>query len=400
MASVINGQDNNNSFSVNLNSSSPNNFFNMERNGSLAGTFNTSNVCLLENIVNGSLTNIDTIQKISLIDAFNEEIIDYLDVIDPLKGKIAGIADQEIKYKVAMDPAVYSIGIDATVVNPNTNWIDEHVGELWWDLSTTKYIWYEQGELIYRKNNWGKLFPGATIDIYEWVETPYLPSEWSSLADTSEGLVNGISGQPKYADNSVVSVKQVYNSASNSFVNHYFYWVKNKVTIPNVKNRRISSYQVASIIADPTAYGLKYAEIISKDAIALSNIGSLLVDKNVHLNIGMDIINNSIPKHTEWLLLQENDPYSVPNSLLEKKLIDSLLGHDSLGNLVPDPSLTERTRYGVSIRPRQTLFKNRFEALRNLIEFSNSVLLSNQITGKYDFTNLNQQEEIQKNSYH
>ena len=341
-----------------------------------------------------SLTNIGSIQKISLIDSFNEEVVDYLDVIDPLKGKIAGIADQEIKYKVAMDPAVYSIGIDATVVDTNTNWIDDHVGELWWDLSTTKYMWYEQGELIYRKNNWGKLFPGATIDVYEWVETPYLPSEWSSLADTPEGLVDGISGQPKYADNSVVSVKQIYNSASNSFVNHYYFWVKNKVTIPNVKNRRISSYQVSSIIADPTAYGLRYAQIISNDAIALSNVGSLLVDKNIHLNVGLDVINNSIPKHTEWLLLQENDPYSIPNSLLEKKLIDSLLGHDSLGNLVPDPILTERTRYGVSIRPRQTLFKDRFEALRNLIEFSNSILIKNQITGKYDFTNLNQQEEV------
>ena len=61
MASVINGGDNNNSFSVNLNSTSLNNSFNMERSGgSLAATFNTSNVCLLENIVNGSLTNIDT----------------------------------------------------------------------------------------------------------------------------------------------------------------------------------------------------------------------------------------------------------------------------------------------------------------------------------------------------
>ena len=61
MASVINGNDNNNSFSVNLNSTSLNNSFNMERSGgSLAATFNTSNVCLLENIVNGSLTNIDT----------------------------------------------------------------------------------------------------------------------------------------------------------------------------------------------------------------------------------------------------------------------------------------------------------------------------------------------------
>ena len=54
MASVINGGDNNNSFSVNLNSTSLNNSFNMERSGgSLAATFNTSNVCLLENIVNG-----------------------------------------------------------------------------------------------------------------------------------------------------------------------------------------------------------------------------------------------------------------------------------------------------------------------------------------------------------
>jgi hypothetical protein len=340
------------------------------------------------------LTNIDSVQKVTLIDSFNENIIDYLDVIDPLKGKIAGIADQEIKYKAAFDPAVYSIGIDATVVDTNTNWLDDHVGELWWDLSTTKYIWYEQGELTYRKNNWGRLFPGSTIDVYEWVGTPYLPSEWSSLADTPEGLTQGMSGQPKFADNSVVSVKQVYNSTTNSFTNYYYYWVKNKVTVPNSKNRRISSYQVSSIIADPTVYGLKYAAVIAQDAVALSNVNSLLVNSSVHLNIAIDDINNSVPRHTEWLLIQEGNPQSVPNVLLEKKLLDSLLGHDSLGNLVPDPALSSRMKYGISIRPRQTMFKNRFEALRNLIEFTNGVLLKNQITGKYDFANLNKQEQI------
>ena len=61
MASVINGADNNNSFSVNLNTSAANSSFNMERSSqNLGAAFNTSNVCLLENIVNGSLTNIDT----------------------------------------------------------------------------------------------------------------------------------------------------------------------------------------------------------------------------------------------------------------------------------------------------------------------------------------------------
>lgn len=339
-----------------------------------------------------SLVDIDTVQKISLIDTHNESVIDYLDVIDPIKGKIAGIADQEIKYKSAYDPAIYSIGTAGVVVDTDTSWVDDKVGQLWWDLSTVKYTWYEQGDLTYRKNNWGRLFPGSTIDVYEWVGTPYLPSEWSAVADTSAGLTEGISGQPKYVDNSVISVKQIYNSVTNSFSNYYFYWVKNKVTVPSAKNRRISAFQVASIIADPTSYGLKHANVIAKDAIALANVGSLLVDNRIHLNISQDIIKNTIPRHTEWTLLQEGSSSSLPPALYEKKLFDSLLGKDSLGNIVPDSTLTERTRYGISVRPRQTMFKDRRAALRNLIEFTNNVLLENQVTGNFSFINLNQQE--------
>ena len=339
-----------------------------------------------------NLTDTDTIQKIRLIDTFNETVVDYLDVIDPIKGKIAGLADQEIKYKSAYDPAIYSIGTAGVVVDSEISWLDSHVGELWWDLSTVKYVWYEQGDLTYRKNNWGALFPGATIDVYEWVRSTYLPSEWSINADTSEGLTEGISGQPKFVDNSAIAVKQVYNPVSNSFSNVYYYWVKNKVTVPDAKNRRISAYQVSNIIADPAGFGLKFAAILSNDAIALSNVGPLLVDNRIHLNISYDAIKNTIPKHTEWVLLNEGDANSTPPSLYEKKLFDSLLGRDRLGNLVPDPSLTERVRYGISIRPRQTLFKNRRNALRELIEFTNQVLNLNQITGRYSFTNLNSQE--------
>lgn len=348
---------------------------------------------LLENYKSyGDVTDIEAVQRVRLIDTFNETVIDYLDVIDPIKGKVAGIADQELKYKSAYDPATYSIGTAGVVVDADTSWLDEHVGELWWDLSTVKYVWYEQGDLTYRKNNWGAVFPGATIDVYEWVRTTYLPSEWSEIADTSAGLTEGISGQPKYVDNSSIAVKQVYNSVSNSFSNVYYYWVKNKVTVPNVKNRRVSSYQVASIIADPTGYGLRYAAIISKDAIALANVAPLLVGSRVNLNVAFDKIKNTVQKHTEWTLLEEGSANSMPPALYEKKLFDSLLGKDSLGNLVPDPSLTERTRYGSSIRPRQTLFKDRKEALRTIVEFANSVLLENQITGSYSFKNLNAQE--------
>jgi hypothetical protein len=340
------------------------------------------------------LVDLNTVQKIALIDTFNDEIVEYLDTIDPLKGKIAGIVDQDIKYRSAFDPAIYTQGNSDIVVDPEINWVDMHVGELWWDLSTTKYMWYEQGDLVYRKNNWGKLFPGSSVDVYEWVGTPYLPSQWSEIADTSAGLTMGISGQPKYPDDNVFSTRKIYNSVSDSFENYYYYWVKNKTTVPNTKNRRISAFEAASIIKDPSAYGVKYSAIIDKDALLLFNVSDTLVDNRIHLNVNSDIINNPIPRHTEWLLLQEGSANSRPNTLLEKKLIDSLLGHDSLGNPVPDPALSSRAKYGIEIRPRQTLFKDRLEALRNIVEFSNSVLINNRITGNYNFTNLKKKEEI------
>jgi len=333
------------------------------------------------------------INRISLIDTLKEEVIEYLDVIDPLKGKIAGIADQELTYRAASDPATYSIGLAGTIVDSSTSWIDDHIGELWWDLSTVKYQWYEQGDDIFRKNNWGKLFPGASIDVYEWVKSYILPSEWAAQADTNKGLINGISGQPKYVNNSSISIKQLFNNVTGSFENVYYFWVKNKVTLPGTKNRRLSAYQVASYIADPVSNGLKFIEILSPSAIAFANVQPLLIGNRINANISTDN-RSSIPRHTEWLLLNENNANSVPNTLLEKKLFDSLIGHDSLGNSVPDPALTDRNRYGVSIRPRQTLFKNRIEALRSLVSFVNSVFLKNRIVGIYEFTNLNKKEEI------
>jgi len=343
-----------------------------------------------------TFTDISPISRIAIIDTEKEKIINYLDLFDPLKGKIPGIAEQELTYKLISDPAIYSIGVAGTNNNTDKNWLDDHVGELWWDLSTAKYVWYEQGDLEYRKNNWGKLFPGATIDVYEWVSSTMLPSAWAAIADTPAGLAKGISGQPKFVDNSVISVKQVYDTITNTFSNVYYFWVKNKVTVPLHKDRRLSSYAVASAIADPSAYGLSFASIISKDAIMLSNVGNIPVGNTISINIAQDSSSSSVvtPRHTQWKLLQEGDAVNMPPLSLEQKLIDSLLGHDKFGNIVPDIALSERTRYGTSVRPRQTMFNDRHAALRNIIEFSNNVLINIPVTGKYSFKNLNAQEEI------
>ena len=325
------------------------------------------------------LVDLSKIKSVKTINTIDQSVDEYLEIIDPIKGKISGLADQELTFKSLYDPAIYSIGVDQVVTDPNANWLDEHVGELWWDLSSVKYVLYEQGELEFRRNNWNNLFPGSTIDIYEWVKTPYLPTQWAALADTNEGLAAGISGQPKFVDNTVISIKQVWNPVSNSFSNVYYYWVKNKVNVPEVLNRRISAYEVATLIANPKLQGVKFASIISDDAIMLTNLQSSVVATDINLSIDLDTINNKNNKHTEWLLLEEGNATSRPASVLVEKMLDSILGQDLLGNIVPDGNLSDRVKYGINRRPNQTMFKDRTAALRTFVEYANSILIKNNI---------------------
>jgi hypothetical protein len=111
---------------------------------------------------------VGTINKVITYDKSTNKFIDYIDYLDPIKGKIPGIADEEISFKTIYDPAVYNITYNTIVVKDLKNhWGPNEVGTLWWDLTNTKYIDYEQGELEYKRLNWGKLFPGTQINIYE-----------------------------------------------------------------------------------------------------------------------------------------------------------------------------------------------------------------------------------------
>jgi hypothetical protein len=320
------------------------------------------------------LIDLTKVKTAKTIDTNQQTIVDYLEIYDPLKGRIPALADQEIKYKTAFDPAVYSIGVPGVTVDTNTNWLDEHVGELWWDLNSVKYVWYEQGELDFRNNSWGNLFPGCTIDVYEWVSSTNMPNQWSAIADTNAGLAQNISGQPKFPSNSVLSIKQVYNATTNALTNVYYFWVKNKITIPQVPGRSMSAYDVSQLIANPKSQGMKYISLIANNAVSLTNMKPGVIGNTINLNIDMDSTNNIGNKHTEWLLVQEGNASSQFNDSLMQKCKDSLLGRDSLGNPVPDPTLSDRLKYGVSIRPRQSIFKDRFSALRTFTEYSNAIL--------------------------
>ena len=311
-----------------------------------------------------------------------------IDLIDPVQGKIAGIAEQELSFKTYYDPASYNIGDASVVVDTYGGWTNDTVGKLWWDLSAVKYYNYYQNDITYQTNFWSEVFPGTDIAIWEWVESNILPSEWDSLADTEEGIAQGISGLSKYGDNAY-SQQLVWDNISNSTSTKYYFWVLNKKTIPEVDFRNLSASAVQQLIKDPAGAGYKFAALMSKDRFSLFNVAQLMEDKDIALNIRYYTTSNKNQNiHNEYQMIAQGVATSKPNKDIERKWFDSLIGYDNKDRLVPDPALSVKLKYGIQDRPRQGLFVNKSEAFKQVIERTNDVLKQYIIVDEFDISDL------------
>ena len=331
--------------------------------------------------IKNSQSTIPDVNKIKTAFLYNRltgKLLTYLDVIDPQQGKFAGPADAEIKYKTFYDPATYSVGTSDVTVNSGNTWTSTQVGTLWWDLRTAKFLNSYDNDIVYRTNTWNQLATGASIDIYEWVETSLKPSQWDIQADTSQGLAIGVSGKSLYGD-TVYSIKQTYDKISKTFKNKYYYWVKNKVIIPNNADRFMSAKDVSALISNPRGQGYSYIALTGLNTFSMSNIKQYLTDVNVVLSVEYWTIDKTDQNiHSQYKMIS-NNPQTILPKVIEQKWIDSLCGVDSNGRSVPDPALPAKLRYGVENRPRQGMFVNRFEALKELVEYANQILIKNQI---------------------
>lgn len=335
--------------------------------------------------------NLDRIKSVFLYNKRTSKLINYLDVIDSSQGKIAGLAEQELKYKTFYDPATYcqplnNVAPDSSVnIDDGMAWTKAQVGRLWWDLRTAKFINSYDEDIVYRNSTWNTLFPGASIDVYEWVESTLKPSVWDEQADTEAGIASGISGSTLYGD-TAYSYEVKYDNISKTKKYTYYYWVKNKKTIPATIDRKLSAQDVADLISNPRGEGYKYLALTGTNSFTLVNIKPTLEDKDVVLSVEYwisDATQQNI--HTEWKLISNNINTQLPGKI-EDKWFDSLCGKDANDRLVPDMSLPPKLRYGVEFRPRQSMFINRFEALKQFVEQVNLVLKDTQITNQKDLS--------------
>ena len=99
-----------------------------------------------------------------------------------------------------------------------------------------------------------------------------------------------------------------------------------------------------------------------------------------------------INRHNEYQIISEGLESSVLHPDIERKWYDSLIGFDERLRPVPDLSIPANKRYGIQNRPRQSMFKNRFEALKQTIERANLVLSKELIIDSYNLNALQSSE--------
>ena len=342
------------------------------------------------NVLRKSKDTVDVskIKRVMLYNTATSEIVTYLDYIDVLQGKIAGPAEQELTYKTYYDPATYTTG---TLSNTNStnSWGEDQVGQLWWDLTDAKFRNPYQGNVIFSSNTWNTPFSNAnTIDIFEWVESEYLPSEWDELSGTDKGLRKGITGTSKHGDDAYV-VKRKYSVQTGTFKNYFYYWVGQKTTIPQVEGRLLSAFSVSQLIRNPANVGYKFISFIGDNQFALHNCESLITNNDIALSVQYWTIDNQdINIHNQYQILTEGLESSKPNRDIERKWVDSLVGFDDKNRQVPAPELSPKEKYGILNKPRQGWFVNQYEALKQFIERSNTALSQSLIADDKDITPL------------
>lgn len=337
-----------------------------------------------------TLVDVTKIKTAFLYDTVSKRILQRLDCVDPLRGKILGVADKEIAFKTVYDPAVYTKGDEEKIVDSSDFWAEDYVGKLWWDIGATLFNVPYQDSTLYKSNAWNSTFMDSEVTVYEWVKTKYLPSEWNELTGTEEGATESISGEAVFGDENV-SITSKYDSQSETFTNTYYYWVKNPTYVPEIENRSISASDVARLIQDPKASGEKFIQYTGPNSFSLVNCENVVRDCDVALTVQYvtaDVSDNTV--HSHYTLLADGDTSSVIPKQLEQKWFDSLIGSDANGRQVPDQNLPDKVKYGIMNTPMQGMFVNRLEALKQVIERVNRVLSKRVTADKLDIERLTQ----------
>jgi hypothetical protein len=345
-------------------------------NSGLAVTFDNPDLEPAWKVIHAQqpVVDVNQLNSVFMYDRLSSAAQTYFDFIDPLQGKILGAARRNIDYIGAVDPASYNQG---AIHNLGNSWGPEHVGEMWWDTDTVRFIDPNQDNLTYASRRWGQLFPGSRVDIYQWTASAVPP--------------NSYTGPGTPFSNTSYTVKSSLNN-ENVFITTYYFWVRGISTVSRNAGKTLSSVGVANYITSPKSSGIPYIAALNSNSIAMYNALPYIsaFDTIIHIDYDRQLTTANV--HTEYQFITDGRANSFLNDNLYRKLQDSFCGVDTSGAQVPDMTLSPPERYGVQFRPRQSMFVNRFLALQNYLERTNKILKLYPIVETRNFSLLNSAE--------
>ena len=320
------------------------------------------------------VVDVSLINSVFTYDKLTSAKTQFFDFFDPLQGKILGVAQQNINYIGAIDPAAYNVG---TLNNYGKIWAAGRLGEIWWDTNSVRFINPNQDDIVYAARRWGQTFPGSTVEVYEWISSTVPPGSY-----TGEGVPKSISS---YSVATAVGVDGILATT-------YYFWVRGISSINQVAGKNLSVSGIARYIDNPRSSGIPYVAFVSASATAIYNALDVISAQDTILSIEFDRELNNDNVHVQYDLIPEGRGNGFLPENLYRKLQDSFCGADTVGNRVPDPLLSPSTRYGVQFRPRQSMFVDRFLALKNYLTRVNLVLARFPISETRNFSLLNSSE--------
>lgn len=310
---------------------------------------------------------INSINNLYIFDNKQRRILSRLDLYDPAKGRILGAARAEIDIISEDDPAAYRNTDSASpyIYSEEVYWADEHVGTYWWNTATSRFVDYEHGSIKDRADNWGRLFPGSQVHVYEWIASDVLPSVH---------VAQGREGTPLWPNDEYYTDRVAVDPDTNTFVSKYFYWVRS-ITTKTAKTKNRSTVDLELMITSPIQQSIPVLCPLRSDAVALYNVGSYTQTDDSVIYLATNRLADTKIIHSDFQLVQQGNGRGQFPVIIEERLIDSICGIDAVGRLVPDPTLGVDSRIGLSVRPRQTLIRDLQTARLNLIKYINSVLI-------------------------
>lgn len=335
------------------------------------------------------LINTSLFQSASVFSTGTDNLLVQLPVYDPFKNILPGPAKQNITYMSMQDPARYNVTGDNRLFSENVNFTSAQVGQLWWDLSSTRFVYYEQpkavdetesNNLVYRRDHWGQIFPGSTVAIYEWTESDVPPDQY-----TGTGTPRSLTTYVQLATS---------NRFTSSTTVKYYFWVLNATDKPNIENRTLAALDVSRLLQSPKSQNFAFFAPIQQtpknNSYMFYNIQQILAYRGNNVQIQYRLGERDDQEHTQWAFFREGDSNCLVTDQFWNKMVDSLCAYTAVlpasdeytgipidgGEIlpVPDPTLSSGEKYGIEYRPRQGMFVNLQAARKVFVQAANSLL--------------------------